>query len=75
MIEQVNPAVAYVLARLAELEALQVPISGQPAQTYVAFGAVSFAMLPPPDEDADVAGRIALYRRWLARHATQEEEK
>jgi len=71
-----NPATAYVLARLAELEALQVrdqAISGQPPRAYDAYGASSFEMLPPPDEDSDVAGRIALYRLWLARHAEPAE--
>ena len=60
-------ATAIVLARLAELEAIQAAgetISGPPARGLV---------LPPYDEDPDIAGRIAMYRRWLARHATQEE--
>ena len=62
-----DPATAYVLARLAELEAIQASgetISGRPSRGLI---------LPPPDEDPDIAGRIARYRRWLSRHAKQEE--
>jgi hypothetical protein len=62
---------AYVLRQLAALEAVQASgatISGQPPRVYDALGAVSFAVLPPADEEPDVAARIAMYRRWLARH-------
>ena len=62
-----DPAAAIVRARLAELEAIQASgerISGQPAR---------WLILPPYDEDSDIAGRVALYRRWLARNTKQEE--
>ena len=69
MITTTDPATAIVLARLAELEAIQAAgerISGQLARGLV---------LPPYDEDSDIEGRIVLYRRWLARNIKQEEAK
>ena len=61
-----TPIERTVRARLAELEAIQAAgetIAGPPARGLV---------LPSHDEDPDVAGRIALYRRWLARHGEEE---
>ena len=60
-----TPIERIVRARLVELEAIQAAgetIVGRPARGLV---------LPPHDEDPDVAGRIALYRRWLARHGEE----
>ena len=53
-------------ADASDLEAIHAAgetIAGLPARGLV---------LPSYDEDPDVAGRIALYRRWLARHAEEE---
>ena len=58
-------ATRIVLERLRELETIQASgaqISGRPARGLV---------LPPPDEDSDIAGRIAMYRAWLARHGRE----
>ena len=65
-------ATTLVLRQLRELEAVQAngaQISGQAPRVYDAAGAASFGMLPPADEDAKIAERIAAYKVWLARHA------
>jgi hypothetical protein len=61
-----NPALVHVLTNLAACRAAlasRQTISGRRA---------TGLMLPPADEDPDPAARIAMYERWLARHAPEE---
>jgi hypothetical protein len=64
-----RPIVAHVRAELAACRAALA--SGQ----IVSGQAAPWLILPPADEDPNVAERIALYERWLARWAPASVEE
>ena len=64
-----DPALAHVLSQLAACRAAL--RSGQQISGRHATGLI----LPPADEDPNPARRIAMYERWLARHAAGVQEE